>query len=235
MADLRGACRAAGPVVACVIGAIRVGAAVPFGSRKNLVLNRWRIAHAVNDLSKLIACGLLEEIAAALGLNQSIAVKFAQVRRDNRVLRRSQLRERIVEPRSGADAVTRVDGGLSGTSLGAEVCMPGAAARADSCRERMAVRVGAGKSAKVSAFADPDAGDEEGHSSRSRRWATGGRRDALGIRRVLLSQHQARGQHQSTQHDSVSVWPGHSCHSAWHPGYPGHHGHPENGLPRPSN
>jgi hypothetical protein len=79
------------------------------------------------------------------------------------------------------------------------------ATRADSRRKRLAVRVGGRKSAKVSAVTETDAGDEKGHSSRSRRRATGRRRDALGIRRVLLSQHQARGQHQNTQDDNVSM------------------------------
>ena len=87
MAHLRRISRAAGPVVARVVGVIRVSAAVPLGSRENLVLNRWRIADAVNDLSMLVARGLLEQIAAALRLNQSIAVKLAQVLRDNGVLR----------------------------------------------------------------------------------------------------------------------------------------------------
>ena len=66
---------------------IRVSAAVPLGSSENLVLNRRGIADAVNDLSMLVARGLLEQIAAALRLNQSIAMKLAQVRRDNGVLR----------------------------------------------------------------------------------------------------------------------------------------------------
>jgi hypothetical protein len=64
-------------------------------------------------------------------------------------------------------------------------------ARADSRRQCLAVRVGARKSAKVSAFPHADAGDEEGHSGRSR-IATWGRRDALSVelrsRQVLLSQ-----------------------------------------------
>jgi len=209
MPHLRGTSRAAGPIVARVVGVIRVRAAVPLGSGENLVLNRWRIAHAVNDLSKLVACGLLEQIAAALRLNQCIAVKLAQVRRDDGVLRLPQLRERPVKPRPAADTVTRVDGRLSGTSLGAEIGVPSVTARADSRRKRLAVRIGARKSAKVSAFTDADAGDEESHSSRSRRRATGGRRDALSIRPVLSSQHQARGQHQGTQHDNVSMWPDH--------------------------
>src|SRR5215472_3024231 len=209
MAHLRRTRRAAGPVVARVVGVIIVSAAVPLRPRKNFVLNRWRIADAVNDLSMLVACGLLEQIAAALCLNQSIAVKLAQIRRDNGVLRLPQLRERPVKPMPATDTVTRVHGRLSGTSLGAEIGVPGVAARADSRRKRLAVRVGARKSAKVSAFTETDAGYEKGHSSRGRRRATGGRRDALGIRRVLLSQHQTRSQRQSTQADNVSMWLGH--------------------------
>ncbi len=173
------------------------------------MLNRWRIADAVNHLSMLVACGLFEQITAALRLDERVSVKFAKVRRNDGVLRRPQLRERPVEPRSGADTVTCVDGGLSGTSLSAEIGVPGVAACADSRRKRLAVCVGARKSAQVSAFTETDAGDEKSHSSRSRRRATGGRRDALGIRRVLLSQHQARGRHQSTQDDNVSMWLSH--------------------------
>jgi hypothetical protein len=41
------------------------------------------------------------------------------------------------------------------------------------------VHVGACKSAKVSAFTKTGAGDEKGHSSRSRHRATGERRDAV--------------------------------------------------------
>ena len=191
MAHLRRTSRAASPVVARVVGVIIVSAAVPFRSRKNFVLNRWRIADAVNDLSMLVACGLLEQIAAALRLNQSIAVKLSQICRDNGVLWRPQLRERPVEPRSGANTITRVDGGLSGASLSTEIGVPGVTARTDSRRKCLAVGVGARKSAKVSAFTHADAGDEEGHSGRSR-IATGGRRDALSVelsgRQVLLRQ-----------------------------------------------
>jgi len=76
-------------------------------------------------------------------------VKFGKVCRNDGVLRRAQLRERPVEPGPRADTVTRVDGGLSGPSLSAEICVPGVTARADSRRKRLAVRVGARKSAKV--------------------------------------------------------------------------------------
>ncbi len=192
-----------------MIGVIRVSAAVPLRSGENFVLNRWRIADAVNDFSMLVACGLFEEIAAALRLDERVSVKFGKVRRNDRVLWRPQLRERPVEPRPGADTVTRVDGGLPRTSLSAEIGVPRVTVRAGSRGKRLAVRIGARQTAKVSAFTEANAGDEKGHSSRSRRRATGGRRDTLGIRRVLLSQHRATGQNQSTQDDTVSVWLGH--------------------------
>ena len=77
MADLGGAGGTAGPVVASMVGVIGEGAAVPLRSGEKLVLNRGRIAGAVNDLSMLVAGGLLEEIAAALRLDERVAVKFA--------------------------------------------------------------------------------------------------------------------------------------------------------------
>src|SRR5262245_43516165 len=184
MSDLRRTNRAAGPVITCVIGVVVVSAAVPLGSGENLMLNRRRIADAVNELSMLVACGLLEQIAAALRLNQSIAVKIAEIRRDSGDLRSPTLRARPVEPRSGANTITRVDGGLSWASLGTEIGVPCVTARTDSRCKCLAVRVRARKSAKVSAFPHADAGDEEGHLGRSR-IAPGGRRDAL---RVELSQ-----------------------------------------------
>src|ERR1043166_4874350 len=207
VADLRGTRRAARPVITRVIGVVVVGAAVPLRSGENLVLDRRRIPDAVYELPVLVACGLLEQIAAALRLHQRIAAKLAEIRGDHGVLRRPQLRERPVEPRSGADTITRVDGGLSGARLGAEIGVPGVTARADSRRQSLAVRVCAGKSAQVSAFAHADAGDEESHF-RGTRMATGWRRDALSIelrgRLALSSQQQAR-----CEHENVGVSSGH--------------------------
>ena len=62
-----------------MVGVIGVGAAVPFRSGKNFVLNRRRIADAVNDLPMLVARGLLEEIVAALRLDERISVKVGEV------------------------------------------------------------------------------------------------------------------------------------------------------------
>src|SRR5947209_362732 len=125
MANLRGASRAARPVITRMVGVVVVRAAVPLRAGENLVLNRRRIADAVNELSVLVARGLLEQVAASLRLDQRIAVQFAQVRRDDGVLRLPQLRERPVEPRSGADTITRIDGWLSGTRLGTQIGVPG--------------------------------------------------------------------------------------------------------------
>src|ERR1044071_5084171 len=138
MTDLRGTNRAAGPVITGVIGVVVVGAAVPLGAGENLMLNRRRIADAVNQLPMLVARGLLEQVAAALRLNEGVAVKLAQVRRDDGVLRLAELRERPVEPRSGADTITCVDGGLSGACLGTQIGMPGVTARADNSRRESA-------------------------------------------------------------------------------------------------
>src|SRR5690348_8376325 len=103
MAHLRRTCGAAGPVVASMVSAIRVSAAVPLGSRENFMLNRRRVADAVNHLPMLVARRLFEQIAAALRLHKRISVKFGKVCRNNRVLRRPQLRVRPVEPRARAD------------------------------------------------------------------------------------------------------------------------------------
>jgi len=68
-----------------MVGVIHVIAAVPLRSRENFVLNRWRIADAVNDLSMLVACGLFEWIAAALRLDKRVSVKFGKVCRNDGV------------------------------------------------------------------------------------------------------------------------------------------------------
>ena len=74
-----------------------------------------------------------------------------------------------VEPRPGADAVTRVD---RARTLRAQVGVPDHRRAAAGRRaQRLAVRIGAGQPAVVGAVALGDAGDEEGH--RLRRGATG--------------------------------------------------------------
>ena len=66
MAYLGGALAAARPIVAGVVGLIRVGAAVGLRAGEDVVLDRRRVAYAVDDLALLGSRGLLEKIAAAL-------------------------------------------------------------------------------------------------------------------------------------------------------------------------
>ena len=124
-----------------------------------------------------VARGLLEEIAAALRLDQRVTVKLAEVLGNDRVLRLAELGVGIVVPGAGADAVARIDGGLAGAGLRAEVGAPGVIARADGSGQRLAMRVGSGEAAEIAAFAKADAGDEEGHcAGRRRATADRGRR-----------------------------------------------------------
>ncbi len=117
-------------------------------------------------------------------------MKFGKVCRNDGVLRRPQLRERPVEPRPGADTVARVDGGLSGTSLSAQIGVPGVTAPADSRRKRLAVRVGARSRPRSPPLPTPTLVTKKVIRA-GVGVATWGRRDALGIRRALLTQHQA--------------------------------------------
>ena len=96
-----------------------------------------------------------------------------------------------LEPHAGG-VFRAFDGRLSGTSLRAQVSVPGFAACSDSRRECLAVRVCTRKPAKIAAFANADAGDEKGHFGRTR-IATRGRRNALSV--VVLLGQQARSQH----------------------------------------
>jgi hypothetical protein len=114
-------------------------------------------------LALLGSRGLFEKIAAALRLDERISMKFPEILGNDRVLRLTQLAPRCVVPGSGADAVTRIDGRLSGTSLGAEVGVPGVIARAHGGSQRLAVRVGSGEPAEIAAIAEAHAGHEKGH------------------------------------------------------------------------
>ena len=52
------------------------------------MLNRRRVAYAVDDLALLGSRGLLEKIAAALRLHERVSVKLGKVHGNVRVLRR---------------------------------------------------------------------------------------------------------------------------------------------------
>ena len=189
MAHLSGARAAAGPIVAGVVGFIRKGTAVGLRAGEDVVFDRRRIAHAVDDLALLGSRGLLEKIAAAFRLDERVSVKFAEILGNDRVLGLPKLGARSVVPGTGADAVARIDGRLSGAILSAEVSVPGVIARANCGSQRLAVRVGSGQPAEIAAFAEAYAGDEKGHGVALRL-----RSALLAAFLLLLGQRQVRGQ-----------------------------------------
>src|SRR4029079_6821528 len=73
-----------------------------------------------------------------------------------------------VLPRTLADAVPCIDGGVAFGGLGAQVGAPGLAACAGAAREFLAIPVGALDAAEIGTFAGPKASHEERHVRRLR-------------------------------------------------------------------
>jgi hypothetical protein len=73
-----------------------------------------------------------------------------------------------VVPGSLADPIARVDRGLAGARLRAEIGAPGAVARADGLGKLLAVRIGARQPAEIAPIADRLARDEERHRHAAR-------------------------------------------------------------------
>src|SRR5262249_27260578 len=140
------------PVAARVIGAVGEGGSIQLRSGEDVVLVR-RIADALDRLAFFSQCGDLREIVAAPGHFERVAVQVGHALRDPSVLR--------VVPRTSADAIARVDGGLSARRARAQIRAPRAVvAGAGGGRELLAVTIGAGEAAEIRALADADAGDE---------------------------------------------------------------------------
>src|SRR5262245_24085000 len=96
-------------VVACVIHAVRDGAAVRLGSREDIVRVR-HVADAVDRLALFVqSTRLVDAISQARGFKR-VAVQFGYVGGDDLAA--------SVGPRTGADAIPRVD---SAWTLRAEV------------------------------------------------------------------------------------------------------------------
>jgi hypothetical protein len=111
-----------------------------------------RIASAIYRLPLLVQRELLvDRVAVAL----NVAVQVRDVECDDRALR--------VVPRAVADAVARVDGGLTGGRCRAQIRVPGATARTRRTSQCLAMFVGAGESAEVGPAALTDTGHEEAH------------------------------------------------------------------------
>src|SRR5215204_6168284 len=133
MADHGGALGAARPVLAGHVGVACDCPTVGRGPGQNVVHVR-RVAAAVDGLALLAQRGLLVDLVSG-------AVKVVDVLRDRLALG--------VHPRPAPDAIARVDGRLPAGGLGAEIGVPGAAARARGLRQRLAVLVGPGQAAEI--------------------------------------------------------------------------------------
>lgn len=139
-----GALISARPVAACGVGVARDGAALWRRSGQHVVLVH-RIAASGNHCALFGEGGLLVEIVGC-------AVKVADTLSDHDT--------RCIAPRTCADSVSRVHGFRTRR---AQVCVPGVIARTCRLSQILAMPVGAGKPAKVSAFSAADAGDEKCH------------------------------------------------------------------------
>src|SRR5438093_8558231 len=104
------------------------------------------VAHAVHGIGSFGNRVLLVDFAFG-------AVQLCTVRRDENP-------DRVV-PGTAPDPVARVDGRLSLGGRGAEIGTPGVISRSLGFRESLAMRVGSGQTAKVSALAHAFAGDEK--------------------------------------------------------------------------
>src|SRR4029453_412389 len=160
MADLRLARVFARPVVAGVIGVVRVRTAGRLGAGEDVVLVR-RLAEALDGFALFRERGCTREGVSQAGELQRVTVQMFEVPRDRS--------PPPVVPWALPQAVARV--GRVG-ARGAEIRVPGTSSGPGRRRQRLAVRVSARNPAQVPAFADGGARDEERHR----------RRGALGAR-----------------------------------------------------
>src|SRR5438067_4200094 len=165
MADDRGTLGAACPVLAGLVLARRKGAAIRHRAGQRVMLV-GRIAAAVDDVALLGQRGLLCQIV--------LTVQLVDILSDDDALG--------VLPRTLADPVARIDGGFAVGRLGAEIGVPGPAARAGRLRQLLAMPVGAVEAAEIGALTDAGARGEEGDGGLVRvcRAAGGGRRQRGG-------------------------------------------------------
>src|SRR5262249_47243998 len=146
MADDRRALGAARPILAGSISFAGKCGAIGLRSRQHIV-TVWRVAAAVDHLALFGKRSLLRKVVVW-------AMQIGRVLCDRHTLG--------ILPRTLANAITRIDRGLTVSSLRREIGAPGFCADACRLRQRLAMLVGAGEPAKIGAVADADAGDKEG-------------------------------------------------------------------------
>src|SRR5262249_49033124 len=159
MAEHRSALGAACPVLACAIVGARERGTVRLRTGKH-VMPVGRITHAVDAVALFGKRCLLIEIVRAVKLGNIVSNDYTFG----------------VLPRSLAGAVACIP---RPRPLRAQIGAPGFSTGAHCLRQRLAMPVGAFKSAEIPAFSGSDAGDEETHAAllRLRARAQGQKRD----------------------------------------------------------
>ena len=110
-----------------------------------------------NAVNQKVALRFLERVAMDFGFVQRAVEAAIQIV--------EQLRARVV-PRPLADAIARVDRGLAGPRLSAEICAPSLLPCADGAREILTMSVRTRESTEIHAVADGHARHEERHQAR---------------------------------------------------------------------
>src|SRR5258705_4186326 len=118
MADLGGARAVARPVVARVVRRVGERASIGLRAGQDVVARRQRVANAVDQFALFRGGEFLRQVAAATRLVQCVSMDFSL---DERPLKPAPqlVRDPLlsVVPRTGADAVSRVDGRLTATAI----------------------------------------------------------------------------------------------------------------------
>ncbi len=163
----------AGPVVAGVIDTIRECGPIGLSPGKHFVASRKTSVFGVlpvvvarigiviqtgHDLAFFGEAGELIQIIALMREFHRIAMEMGQILRDHFAFE--------VVPGAFADAVARIDGGLAGSRLRAQVGVPCFIAGAYGSGERLAMRVSAGESAEIAAVTNGFTGHEKAHHRR---------------------------------------------------------------------
>jgi len=162
MADHRHTRGAARPIAASPVLIGRERPAIGLRAGQHVVVVR-RIASAGDYGATLGQRGLHAQFIL-------VAMQIIDAFRDNFALE--------ILPRAGSNPLASIDGRRTIHGLGAEICPPSLGACARGLGQGLALPVRAFQSAKVGTFAEPGAGDKEGHVGRLRRLlCAAGRRD----------------------------------------------------------
>lgn len=149
---LNGTIAAARVILAGMIGGVSVGSAIWFRTGDDVVLVR-RSANAVDLRTLFGKVGGAMDVVAELAEFYRVTVQMSHVVGHDGAVG--------IGPRSIADAVASVDGGMVAFSLSAQVSSPGPIARTNAAGQFLAMGIGAGEATQVGSLAEACAGYEE--------------------------------------------------------------------------